>query len=130
MFADVLHFSGMNDAPNRIRELRLEAGLSQQALGDAVGTSKMTISDLERGSMQLTQDYMRRIAQALGVVPADLLPAQDNPEGLSIEERELIERLRLATPEQREQVHRVADVIAPFQGPEAPSSRLRPKRAA
>lgn len=130
MLADVLHFGGMHDAPNRIRELRLEAGLSQQALGDAVGTSKMTISDLERGSMQLTVDYMRRIALALGVVPADLLPPSDNPGGLSIEERELIERLRAATPEQREQLHKVADVIAPFQGPEAPTDRLRPRRAA
>ena len=130
MFADVLHFGGMPDAPNRIRELRLEAGLSQQALGDAVGTSKMTISDLERGEMQLTQDYMRRIAHALGVTPADLLPPQDNPDGLSIEERELIRRLRAASPEQREQLHKVADVIAPFSPAPPQDARLRPRRAA
>ena len=130
MFADVLHFGGMDDAPNRIRALRLEARLSQQGLGDAVGISKMTVSDLERGAMQLTHDYMRRIAAALDVAPADLLPVRDNPDALSIEERELIERLRAATPEQRDQVLKVADVIVPFSPASAPEARLRPRRAA
>ncbi|WP_298175063.1 helix-turn-helix transcriptional regulator [Novosphingobium sp.] len=104
----------MDQAPNRIRELRLEAGLSQQSLGDAVGVSKMTISDLERGNMVLTLDYMRRIARALGVNAADILPPEDNPEALSIEERQLIDQYRAADEGQREQLQKVADVLAPF----------------
>lgn len=129
MLADVLHFGGMSDAPNRIRELRLEAGLSQQALGDAAGTSKMTVSDLERGSMALTQDYMRRIAEVLGVLPGDLLPFRENPAALTVAERRLIAQLRAASDEQRDQVHKVAEVIAPFKAAELPSERLTPRKS-
>lgn len=114
MSAEVLHFFRVIDAPNRIRELRMEAGLSQQALGDAVGVSKVTISDLERGEMQLTVEYMRRLAKALEVEPADLLSRSDNPVALSRDERMLIERLRDADPELREQLQKVADVMLPY----------------
>ena len=118
MSADILHFVAVTEAPNRIRELRMEAHFSQQKLGDEIGVSKVTISDLERGEMQLTVDYMRKIAAALEVLPSDLLSRADNPDGLTIEERKLLERVRAASPEQREQLHRVADVIVPFKGPE------------
>lgn len=114
MSADILHFGAMEQAPNRIRELRLAAGLSQQSLGDDMGVSKMTISDLERGRMVLTLDYMRRIARALGVKTADILPVEDNPEALSLEERQLIDQYRAANEEQREQLQKVADVLTPF----------------
>ncbi|MED5545644.1 MAG: helix-turn-helix transcriptional regulator [Pseudomonadota bacterium] len=105
----------MDEAPNRIRELRMQAKpkLSQEALGNLIGVTKVTISDLERGNMMLTVDYMRRIARALGVLPADLLNQSDNPSALTTDERDFIERLRAATPEQRDQLLRVADVIAP-----------------
>ncbi len=114
MSAEILHFFGVIDAPNRIRELRMAAKMSQQALGDAIGVSKVTISDLERGKMRLDLDYMRRLARPLGVLSADLLPHADNPWSLSNEERELIHRLRAADAEQREQLRKVADVIVPF----------------
>lgn len=116
MSADVYHFARVEDSPNRIRELRMAATpkMSQQALADMIGVSKVTISDLERGSMQLTQDYMRRIAHALGVTPADILPKCDNPDGLTFEERELLNQYRHASADQREQLKRVAEVIAPM----------------
>ena len=123
--AQILHFVPVNEAPNRIRELRMQAKLSQEALGHLIGVTKVTISDLERGNMMLTVDYMRRIGRALDVAPADLLPESDNPNGLSLDERRLIEQLRHATPEQRDQVKKVADVIAPFQ--EAPT--IKPFRS-
>lgn len=113
MSAEILHFVGVIDAPNRIRELRITAKKSQQALGDMIGVSKVTISDLELGKMRLDLDYMRRIARALDVQPADLFPLSDNPDGLTAEERQLIERLRGATPEQRQQHQQMTDVIVP-----------------
>lgn len=119
----------MDEAPNRIRELRLEAGISQQSLGDAIGTSKMTVSDLERGRMRLDLDYMRRIARALNVAAADLLPLDDNPAALSVEERRLIEQYRAASTEQRDQLARVAEVIAPMAVTAAPSAPQRKRRA-
>ena len=66
--------------------------------------------------MRLDTDYMRRIARALSVQSADLLPRTDNPLALSAEERRLIEQLRAASDEQRDQVHRVADVLVPYIG--------------
>jgi transcriptional regulator with XRE-family HTH domain len=95
----------------------MAAKKSQQWLGDAIGVSKVTISDLERGQMRLDTDYMRRIAKALGVQSADLLALTDNPWSLSPEERAIIDRMRQATADQREQLARVADVVAPWRGP-------------
>lgn len=125
MSADILQFVRVSDAPNRIRELRMEAGLSQQVLGERIGVSKVTISDLERGGMKLDTEYMRRIAKALDVALTDLLRTEDNPAALSIEERQFIDRLRAATDEQRQQLKGVADVLLPFKGPEPAAERLR-----
>lgn len=61
--AKVLQFVSVTDAPNRIRELRMAAKLSQQRVADAIGMSKMTISDLERGTINLSLAYMERIAR-------------------------------------------------------------------
>lgn len=127
MLADVLLFTAMTDAPNRIRELRIEAKLSQQALGDLVGVSKMTISDLERGNMRLDLEYMRRIARALGATVADLLPRSDNADALSIEERALLNKFRAINDGQRQQVTQVIDIIVP--APSATVTQL-PKRSA
>lgn len=104
----------MMGAPNRIRELRMLAGLSQQTVADRVGVSKVTISDLERGNMRLDVEYMKRIAAALNVTPADLLPLEANPWALSDDERAIIERYRNGNEEQRQQVQRMADVIIPW----------------
>lgn len=104
----------MSDAPNRIREFRMAAKLSQQKIADAIGVSKMTISDLERGNILLNLDYMERIADVLKVAPADLLPTRLNPDALDPAERELISRYREATEDERDQVRKVADVLLPY----------------
>lgn len=104
----------MEDAPNRLREQRMAAKLSQQALADRIGVSKVTISDLERGNMKLDVNYMLRLADALGVHAADLLPHRANDWALHPDERALIERYRDGTAEQREQLQRLTDVIVPY----------------
>lgn len=119
MSAEILHFFRVIDAPNRIRELRKLAGLSQQAVADAIHTSKVTVSDLELGKMQLTHEYMRRIAPVLGVTPADLLPLSDNPGALTPEERQLIERMREADETKREQLRQLVDVVLPAHAEDA-----------
>lgn len=111
MSAEILPFLPMFDDPNRIRELRLAKDWSQQALAELVGVSKVTISDLERGKMQLTLDYMKRIAKALGVTPGELLSQDDNPLLPTGNERELVERYRDATPEARENIDRVTEAL-------------------
>jgi transcriptional regulator with XRE-family HTH domain len=112
----------MDKAPNRIRELRLALHWSQQTLAEKVGVTKMTISDLERGQMQLTQQYMRRLAEVLECTTADILPACDYPYRLSDEERDMIDRMRAAKAEEREQLTKLADVVLPWRGPNSESN--------
>jgi phage repressor protein C with HTH and peptisase S24 domain len=66
---------GSPPLPNRIRELRERQHMTQEELAAAIGTSKMQVSRLERGERRLTQSWMERIAQALQIHPAELLPA-------------------------------------------------------
>jgi transcriptional regulator with XRE-family HTH domain len=60
-----------------LRELRLDAGLSQVALADRVGLTQASISHVESGS-PLYRGYVARLcAESLGVELADVLsPAQ------------------------------------------------------
>lgn len=56
----------------RIRELRVSAGLSQQALADAVGVSVVTINRIENRAQFPEWDTIVSIADALNV-PVDFL---------------------------------------------------------
>lgn len=70
-----VHYRGMK---NRIAEIRRMRGLSQEALGEMVDTSRQQIYRLESGHRRLTQTWMEKLAEALGVEPIDLLPIETN----------------------------------------------------
>jgi transcriptional regulator with XRE-family HTH domain len=53
----------------RIRELRLERGMSLAALADAAGLSKGHMSSVERGLVLITVTTVDATAKALGVPP-------------------------------------------------------------
>lgn len=58
----------------RLRELRDDRGLSQQALGDLAGVRQATISELESGKAKRVDfSTLDRLAKALGVEPGLLL---------------------------------------------------------
>jgi len=52
---------------NRIRELRLAAGLSQQELAVRVGATRQTINAIEQEKYSPSLELAFRIAQAFGV---------------------------------------------------------------
>lgn len=54
---------------------RRRAGLSQEELGYRSGLDRTTISALERGAASPKLESVIRIAGALGLDPAELLPA-------------------------------------------------------
>ncbi len=58
---------------NRIRELRIARGLSQEDLAQAIGRQKALVSKLENGKIKLNQQYMELLAEALSCALADLL---------------------------------------------------------
>ena len=55
----------MQQAPNRLRELREEAGLTLAALGSQVGVSKQAISDFEQGDKAPSLSVAALIARVL-----------------------------------------------------------------
>lgn len=58
---------------NHVKARRKQLRLTQQAVADASGTTKATIMKLERGDMQLTQNWLQRLAEPLQCEPADLI---------------------------------------------------------
>lgn len=58
---------------NRISELRLSRRWSQGELAEKCGAHWVTISKLERGQMQLTQDWMERLGKVFDVHPTEIL---------------------------------------------------------
>ena len=62
------------DIGEKIRNLRKKKGISQQELAEEVGyTSKVAISRIENGQINIPMDKMARIAKCLDVRVSDLL---------------------------------------------------------
>jgi len=57
----------------RIKELRLEKGMSQSELADAIGIARPYLSQLERGDRQLNDKISAKIGSALSVEADDLV---------------------------------------------------------
>jgi len=86
---------GMDQLPHFLREWRKFRHMTQQELADAIGTSKTVISEMERGNLQLSPKWLRKIAPVLRTQPGHIL--DHDPEDLdsdiidiwaSIEERD------------------------------------------
>jgi HTH-type transcriptional regulator/antitoxin HipB len=60
----------------QVRDLRLERGLSQAALGRRAGTSQQAIARIENGGVMPTLDSLERIGAALG---AELVISFETP---------------------------------------------------
>ena len=59
---------------SRIRELRTERGLSQEALADRAKIGRSYMSGIERGVRNCSTLHLVRLAKALRVRVADLFP--------------------------------------------------------
>ena len=105
--------------PNRIREFRKARGMKLQHLADRIGCGVSLLSALELGNRQLTQHWMERIAKALRVKVPDLFCDKDGGSGISIEESEMLDRLRSASPEQQKLIVAIAKVIVPRMPPKS-----------
>jgi transcriptional regulator with XRE-family HTH domain len=57
----------------RVRDLRRQRGLSQEALADAAGIGRSYMSGIERGVRNCSTLHLFRLAKALRVRAADLL---------------------------------------------------------
>jgi transcriptional regulator with XRE-family HTH domain len=57
---------------SRLRELRRERGLSQEAFAHEVGLDRSYVGGIERGERNVSLENICLIAAALGVPPAEL----------------------------------------------------------
>lgn len=57
---------------DKLREFRKQRGLSQEDLALKSGLHRTYISDIERGSRNLSLKNIEKIAKALGIKPQDL----------------------------------------------------------
>ena len=62
-----------------MRRLRLEAGLSQEAVAIRMSVDRAHVSSMERGQQNVTLLLLHEAAQAIGVKPATLLEESDTP---------------------------------------------------
>jgi transcriptional regulator with XRE-family HTH domain len=58
----------------RVRDLREEQGLSQEKLADIAHLHRTAITHIERATRSSTLETIEKLAKALGVQPADLMP--------------------------------------------------------
>jgi transcriptional regulator with XRE-family HTH domain len=65
----------------RVRMAREAAGLTQDALADQVELSRTSVTNIEKGRQKIALHTLCRVASAVGVEPASLLPSgeQDEP---------------------------------------------------
>ena len=61
----------------RLRKLRREAALSQQDLERMTGVAQSTLSALEAGKRDAQPRTVRRLAEALGLEPRELMRSAD-----------------------------------------------------
>ena len=79
----------------KIRQLRIEKGLSQEALGELVGVKKAAINKYETGRVvNIKKSMLVKLADALGVIPATLLDDVDGQAVYNSDEHYLIELYR------------------------------------
>lgn len=65
------------DWGSRLREQRLAAGLTQQALAAASGSTKAHVSNIERGISSVSDGLRMRLAAALNTTASELFPYPD-----------------------------------------------------
>jgi transcriptional regulator with XRE-family HTH domain len=83
-------------APNRLKELRTERGMTLEQVALDADCSIATVHAMEGGNRTLSLDWMNRFARVFGVSPAEIMTRDSNPNGLDADELALIEALRAA----------------------------------
>jgi transcriptional regulator with XRE-family HTH domain len=58
----------------KLRKVREKAGLSQERLAELAGLHRTYVSSVERGQRNISLENVERLADALGVSMAELMP--------------------------------------------------------
>ena len=63
---------------NRLKEYRARLGVNQQQMGALVGTSRQTISQIERGDYSPSVTLALKITKACGVTVEDIFSYEED----------------------------------------------------
>jgi len=70
--------TGVSNLPSRfgdhLRKVRAAKGISQEGLADKAGLHRTYVSSVERGKRNVTLETIEKLAKALGVSMANLMP--------------------------------------------------------
>ena len=94
----------------RIRNYRMDRGLSQEKLAELAGCHPTYIGQLERGEKNATIESFEKIASALGITLSRLFEKLDTPPGL--EERNIpLECYELFASKTKRQQERLFNIM-------------------
>ena len=65
---------------NHLKEYRARRGVNQQQMGALVGTSRQTISQIERGDYSPSVTLALKLARACGVTVEELFEYEEEPD--------------------------------------------------
>lgn len=114
----------------RVREARVQSGISQKLLGAKLGASQHYVSDIERDVKHPSEAMLRKLAAALGTTPEELAygpPPRERQatEALTPEELSLLaegaEKILQACDQARRRLGSDRSHRPPAHGPETPS---------
>lgn len=81
-------------------EIRRARGMTQRQIAEAVGVEPDHISKLENGDRKLSPEWIDRLSKVLNCSKGELL----GEEGVSEEEREILDMYKNLTPEKKQAV--------------------------
>lgn len=101
----------------RLRERRMELGMSQAELAKALGVSLSAVSNYENGQNAMREDVLLRLFQVLDVDPNYLYQDASMGRGFacSVEEKGLVLKYRALSATGRQALQSVADALTAYQ---------------
>jgi transcriptional regulator with XRE-family HTH domain len=78
----------------RLRYLRVERGISQVALAEALGTYQTSVSAIERGARGVTVQQLVKLASALDASLDELVGRTPLPKNGALKDRRFLKRLQ------------------------------------
>jgi HTH-type transcriptional repressor of puuD len=97
------------DVGARLRQLRINAGLTTKQLAEAVGVGQSFISQVENNVSGIKLQTLEAICKALGVTLSEFF--REDPEELPMDIRQLVQLAKELSPEQRHHLTRFLESL-------------------
>ncbi|MBQ5901106.1 MAG: helix-turn-helix transcriptional regulator [Clostridia bacterium] len=81
----------------RIKEFRKKLNMTQETLAELTGLTQGQIVRIEQGKTDIGLEQLTVFANALGVKPTDLLPAEWQPQPITPAEQQILDMIRKTT---------------------------------